>query len=389
MQFQLSFVISYEIYHQDYMGVKSLFRRAGTMTPAQIRLIQRRLGNQRLVRGTFRTPVEAVRWFGAVQAQDFSGAKWAVGQRLADGTDQSVEHAFNAGKILRTHVMRSTWHFVTPADIRWLLALTAPRVLAFSAYYFRRNGLDDRTVAKSRAAMERALAGGRELTRSELGAAIRKAGIDHNGERLGNMMMHAELNAVICSGPRRGKQFTYALLEERVAPARALDRDEALAELTARYFTSHGPATARDFSWWSGLTMRDAKTGLNMVAASVERETIDGLTYWFAPSRLGATPTPLVHLLPNYDECLIAYKDRGVVPGTPVPSGASRHGAFAHHLVIDGRLAGAWRRRIGTKHVEIDVLPYRALTRAESRALDAMIERHSRFMSISVKLVTI
>src|SRR5438034_1307237 len=111
------------------------------MTSDQVRLIKRRLGNQRLVRGTFQTPVEAVRWFGAVQAQDFSGAKWALGQRLADGTDQSVEQAFNAGKILRTHVMRPTWHFVTPADIRWLLALTGPRVLAFSAYYFRKNGL--------------------------------------------------------------------------------------------------------------------------------------------------------------------------------------------------------------------------------------------------------
>ena len=359
------------------------------MTPAQIRLVQRRLGNQRLVRGTFRTPVEAVRWFGAVQAQDFSGAKWAVGQRLADGTDQSMEQAFNAGRILRTHVMRPTWHFVTPADIRWLLALTAPRVLAFSAYYFRKNGLDARTISKSRDAMERALAGGRHLTRSELGAAIRNAGIDHYGERLGNIVMHAELNAVICSGPRRGKQFTYALLEERVPRTRAWDRDEALAELTARYFTSHGPATGRDFSWWSGLTMRDVNDGLDAVAASLERETIAGLTYWFVPSRLVATPTPLVHLLPNYDECLIAYKDRGVVPGTPVPKGASRHGSFAHHLLIDGRLAGAWRRRIGTKHVEIDVLPYRPLTRAESRALDRTIDHHSRFMNAAVKLVTI
>ena len=360
------------------------------MTPAQTRLVRRRLGNQRLVRGTFRTPAEAVGWFGAVQSQDFSGAKWALGQRLAGSTDQDVEQAFNAGHILRTHVLRPTWHFVVPADIRWLLALTGPRVLAFSAYYFRKNGLDARTVSKSRAAMERALVGGRELTRAELGAAIRKAGIDHYGERLGNIVMHAELNALICSGPRRGKQFTYALLEERVPRTRAWDRDEALAELTSRYFTSHGPATARDFAWWSGLTMRDVKAGLEMIAQSLERETITGLTYWFVPSRLApASSSPLVHLLPNYDEYLIPYKDRGVIPGAPTPPGAAAHGSFAHHLVIGGRLAGAWRRRIGNKHVEIDVLPYRPLTRAESRALDATIERHSRFMKMPVRLETI
>jgi DNA glycosylase AlkZ-like len=362
------------------------------MIPGQIRLIRRRLGNQRLVRGTFRTPADVVCWFGAVQSQDFSGAKWAVGQRLAGGTDEIVEQAFNVGKILRTHVMRPTWHFVTPADIRWLLALTGPRVLAFSAYYFRKNGLDARRVAKSHAAMERALAGGRHLTRAELGEAIRKAGIDHYGERLGNIMMHAELHAVICSGPRRGKQFTYALLEERVPPARALDRDEALAELTSRYFTSHGPATARDFAWWSGLTMRDVKNGLEMISKSLEQETIGGLVYWFVPTRVSPPPTPstpLVHLLPNYDECLIAYKDRETVPAWPTPPNIARHGSFAHHLVIDGRIAGAWRRRVGTKQVEIDVLPYRPLTRAESRALDAMIDQHSQFMNLPVRLVTI
>jgi len=353
-------------------------------------LTRKRLDNQGLSRVRFRSPAEVVRWFVAVQAQDFGGAKWGVGQRFSGATDATVERAFDAGEVLRTHVMRPTWHFVAPQDIRWLLALTAPRVHRFNGSSYRKFEMDARTIARSRDVMEQALDAGGHLTREELGAAIRRARIPFDGVRLAHLVMHAELEAVICSGPRRGKQFTYALTERRAPRALRLTREESLVELTRRYFSSHGPATARDFSWWSGLSLADARAGLSALAGVVERETIGGLIYWFVPSRLGARPsTPLVHLLPNYDEELIAYKDRELPGGLRAPAGAARYGNFPHHLIIEGRLAGAWRRTVTAREVAIDVLPYRAMTRAETPALSAAIDDYGRFMNLAAKFAVI
>jgi Winged helix DNA-binding domain len=357
------------------------------MTADAAWLTRKRLDNQGLSRVRFRSAPEVVRSFVAVQSQDFGGAKWGVGQRLSGATDATVERAFDAGQILRTHVMRPTWHFVAPEDIRWLLALTAPRVHRFNVFTYRKYEMDARTITRSRDAMERALDAGGHLTRQELGAAIHRAKIPFDGVRLAHLVMHAELEAAICSGPRRGKQFTYALTEHRAPRAQRLTRDESLAELTRRYFSSHGPATGRDFAWWSGLTLADARDGLAALGGGVERETIGALTYWFVPSRLGARPsTPLVHLLPNYDEGLIAYKDRDLPGGLPAPIGAARYGNFPHHMVVEGRLAGAWRRTVKAREVVVDVLPYRAMTRAEIQSLKGTIARYGEFMALPARL---
>ena len=200
---------------------------------------------------------------GAVQSQDYPGAKWAIGQRTRGATDAAFDEAFAQGRILRTHIMRPTWHFVMPADIRWMLALTAPRVNAVMAYYYRQMEVDETLIARAKPVFERALRGGKQLTRAELGTALEKAGIHATGVRLGFIIGRAELDAVVCSGALRGKQHTWALLEERVPPAKRLDRDEAMRELTRRFFTSHGPAQLIDFVWWSGLTMADAKKELS------------------------------------------------------------------------------------------------------------------------------
>ncbi len=261
-----------------------------------------------------------VAWFGAVQAQEYPAARWALGLRARGLTDRQVAHAFDAGEILRTHAMRPTWHFVARADIRWLQMLTGPRVQTLNAYYARKNELDAKTVARSREVIERTLAGGHQRTRTELAAALGKAGIRAEGQRLAYLMMSAELDQVICSGPRRGKQFTYALLEERAPKASLLPRDEALRELTRRYFTSHGPATLRDYVWWSGLTMADARRGVEIAGRALVRETFGELTCWSGASTPAFTLRSLggggtrkrssAHLLPIYDEYLIAYKDR-------------------------------------------------------------------------------
>ena len=271
-----------------------------------------RLRAQRLAAAGFARPEEVVRWMVAVQAQEYPDAKWALGLRMRRGNDASIERAFAAGHILRTHVMRPTWHFVAPADIRWLLALTGPRVSTAIASYNRKLELDAGVFRRSRRAIARALRGGAQLTRQELKAVLQRAGIHADGvQRLAHIVMQAELDAVICSGARRGKQFTYALLDGRVPPARALSRDEALAELTRRYFISHGPAQVQDFAWWSGLTVADVRAGLEMVAPDLARDSVAGRTYWFSPSVPAIRPRPpAAFLLPLYDEYLIAYKDR-------------------------------------------------------------------------------
>jgi hypothetical protein len=351
-------------------------------------LIGQRLRNQKLIRSDVRDPAHVVAWLGAVQAQDYAGAKWALGMRTKGVTDADVERAFNEGAILRTHVMRPTWHFVSPADIKWMLALTAPRVHAVNAHYYRKFELDDRLFARSRRVLERALQGGNHLTRTELASALRHAGIDAGGVRLAFLMIHAELSAVICSGARRGNQFTYALLEERAPHAKTLRRDEALAELTQRYITSHGPATVRDFAWWSGLTMREAAAGLGMVTPALAHELIDGRTYRFVESQAaGRRPSSCAYLLPNYDEFLIAYKDREpVINTTSAADGVVRlSDAFFHHLVIDGRLAGSWRRTVKAGKVFIEVAPYRRLTRAAALAVAAARERYGRFVEMPVR----
>src|SRR5438046_754748 len=203
-------------------------------------IAHQRLHNQHITRRTLETPQALVEWLGAVQAQDYAAAKWALGLRLQGVMDEDIEQAFTNGAILRTHVMRPTWHFVSPADIRWLLALTAPRVHAANAHYNRKLELDDAVFKCTHTVLANALQGGKQLTRDELASALQQAGIAMEGEqRVTYIIMRAELDGIICSGARRGKQFTYALLAERAPQARSLDRDEALAELTMRYFTSH------------------------------------------------------------------------------------------------------------------------------------------------------
>ncbi len=352
-------------------------------------MLGRRLHNQRLVRSPFRTPAEVVAWLGAVQAQDYGGARWGLGQRAKDMSDAIVEQAFDEGHILRTHVLRPTWHFVNPRDIRWMLALTAPRVRAAMAYYDRKLELDRATFARSRSVLERTLRGRQWKTRAELGSCLARAGIVATGQRLGHLMMDAELEGVICSGPRRGNQFTYALVEERAPRARALRRDEALAELARRYFQSHGPATLRDFTWWSGLTVRDARAGLEAVRPALRPETIGETTFFSLPSRAQPSPEGAAHLLPNYDEYLVAYQDRGTPVFPYAGSAASRKGgAFVHHLILGGRLVGGWRRTGKSRDVLVEVAPYTRLGRDETRALGAAVDRYGQFIgkAASVKV---
>jgi hypothetical protein len=338
-----------------------------------------RLRNQRLMQTTISDPAGVVRWLGAVQAQEYPAAKWGLGLRGSGFVDADVEAAFSRGAILRTHVLRPTWHFVAPEDIRWMLALTGPRVQATCASYYRKMEIDAALFARSAKAIERALRGGRALTRRELATALSRAGIEARLQRLAFFMIQAELEGLICSGPRRGKEFTYALLEERVPKAAALSGDEALAALTRRYFTSHGPATVRDFSWWSGLAKAAITRGIEMLGGDLSKVEIDGLTCWFAERSRARRSS--AHLLPIYDEFLIAYQDRVFLKrDSTTPKIYSGRDAFTHHLIVDGRLTGSWRpiERAGT--VSVTVATYGRVSRSERDAIRSAADRYAQFV---------
>ena len=351
-------------------------------------IARRRLAAQHLVRPSLATPADVVRTLGAVQSQDYAGAKWAVGMRMAAGSDDDVERAMTEGAILRTHVLRPTWHFVAPGDVRWMLALTAPRVKRLLATYDRQLGIDETTIRRARRAFVRALEGGAHRTRAELAAALRAARVAVEGtQRLAHVVMHAELDAVIVSGPRRGKQFTYALMDERVPPAPALDRDEALGRLAVRYFATRSPATPQDFGWWSGLTVAEARRAIEIAGAALERETIDGVVYWSDPSALAHDVTsPMAHLLPNYDELFIGYRDRSAL-GDRIASTRLVSGGLAditHVVTIDGELVGGWKRTLGERNAAVALARAARLTRAEEAAIAAAAERYGRFLGVPV-----
>jgi hypothetical protein len=343
----------------------------------------RRLSQQRLTRDPLATPAEVVSWLGAVQAQNYQGAKWALALRMRDGADRTIERAFAEGAILRTHVMRPTWHFVSPADIRWMLELTAGRIIAQHARLYRQHELDGALFARSSAVFASALQGGRHLTRAELGAALGSAGIAATGLRLGLIVHRAETDGLICSGPRRGKQFTYALLEERAPLANRLYRDEALAELTRRYFVGHGPATEHDFAWWSGLTLIDARAGIEIASSTLAREVIEGRTYWSAaaPPPIG-TPSEAALLLPTYDEFLVGYAgfDNARRGGRP----AGEVGPFDSTLVIGGHVVGRWRHAVLKEHVAVEIMPFAPLTAAEREAVEWAAQKYGAFAGLPV-----
>jgi len=345
-----------------------------------------RLGNQRLSGGRFTNPEEVVSWLGAVQAQEYGDTKWALGLRMRRAGDDQIELAFSQGRILRTHVMRPTWHFVAPTDIRWMLALTAPRVSARMAPYNRRLELDAATFRRSERAIVRALRGGAQLTRQELKAVLHRAGIQVDGtQRLAHIVMQAELNAVICSGARRGRHFTYALLDERVPASRAPSRDDALAELARRYFRSHGPASLRDFVWWSGLTAADARAGIAFGERELVRDVVDGTTYWFPSSSRPPAAPRTAYLLPLYDEYLIAYKDRSAALDLSVWRHGWSRDPLSAPIVVNGQVVGGWRRILKGDKVVVKATPFAPLSKRQLSAIADAAGAYSTFLGVDVE----
>ncbi|HLZ59423.1 MAG TPA: winged helix DNA-binding domain-containing protein [Ktedonosporobacter sp.] len=347
-------------------------------------IAHQRLSRQRIAHTAFEKPAEVVQWLGAVQSQDYGAAKWAVGQRTAASTDADLDQAFAEGSILRTHVLRPTWHFVVPADIRWMLALTAPRVRVALTFMDRKLELDDAIFGRSNDVLVKALQGGKHMTRPQLVSAFQQTGIAvDDGQRSAHIIMHAELDAIICSGALRGKQHTYALLDERAPQSSAFTREEALVELARRYITSRGPATLKDFVWWSGLTMTDAKAGFEMVRSECIQEEVDGQLYWSSSTPPCARDlSPTVYLLPNFDEYVVGYTDRSAIfDASHTPHLDSRaNPLFNNAIILDGQIAGTWQRTIKKSAVDITLSLFQPLNEAAMEALITATNRYGAFL---------
>lgn len=349
-------------------------------------IIRLRLSNQQIGKTKFQQPQEIVSWLVAMQAQEYAMAKWSIGLRLGNTNDAAVEKKFNEGSILRTHLMRPTWHFVTPADIRWMLQLTAPRVNAANAFMYRKLDLDVKIFTRSNHIIAKTLEGGKYLTREKLKSALQQKKIGADGLRLGYIMMHAELDGIICSGPREGKQFTYALLDERIGKAsgssHAFDKGEALSTLAMRYFRGRGPATLQDFAYWSGLTMKEAATGLHIVKHQFMRERIDGRDYIFQSPATNEKNLQTSFLMPDYDEYGMSYKDRSILNSLnhQIPGAKSGSLVYNRMIVLDGKIAGSWHRSIKNNSVAITTVPFTTLNAARQKVLEKAIQRYRKFL---------
>ena len=336
-----------------------------------------RLRNQKLSSPDFAEPAEVVRWFGAVQAQDFNGAKWALALRMREAKNAVIQRAYDEGRIVRTHVMRPTWHFVAREDIRWLLQLTAPRVNMKSGSAYRMFELDAATFKRSNKVIANALKGGKHLTRSELKTFLNRAGIAaDNLIRLAHIVLRAELDRVVCSGPMAGKQFTYMLFDERVPASKTFGREEALAELARRYFKSHGPATVQDFVWWSGLTVTDANLAIELIDRDLRKEMVAEKLYVGPRSRRTARPSKYsTHLLPAFDEYNVAYKARDLVIDGGAP--LSTWDALGPMIIVDGKAVGTWKRA-GNKVITLNTS--NALKKSQKLAIATAAERYTAFL---------
>jgi len=350
-------------------------------------LLQIRILNQGLDQPRHTSVLEAVRWFGAVQSQEFTDAKWSVGQRVDGITEADFDQAFNDGTILRTHVLRPTWHFVAAADIGWMRDLTAPRVKKFMGTNDRKLGLDDTVFNRSNHFIEQALANGEHLTRLELAGVLQQNGFQLTGNSLVHFLMRAELDGIICSGPLREKKHTYALLALRASQAVKLTQEEALAELTHRYFRSHGPATAQDFSWWSGLTLTDARAGLELNKTRLISERIEDVMYWLSPSAGLVSTLAKVCLLTNFDEYVVAYVNRQALV-KPTRNGLHllTPGELLSHrlLILNGQVVGTWKLTKTKTATTLLIKVLKNLAENDQRLLMQAVQRYGTFYGKSI-----
>jgi len=341
-----------------------------------------RLQNQKIETTTFTKASDVVSWMGAMQAQDFAMSKWAIGQRMIGSTDEIIETALNDGLIIRTHLLRPTWHLVSAEDIYWMLELTAPRIKSSMKSRDKELELTREVLSKSFGLLEKELSKGINLSRDLLSGILNASGIKTDENRLSHILMNAELEGLICSGRRTGNKITFGLLSERVPVRKVFSKDEALAKLATRYFTSHGPASLKDFVWWSGLSVTDATKALNLVASEFISVNVGLEKHWLKAE--GSNFNVLsnsVHLLPAFDEFLISYRDRNAsLELAHNRKAISNNGIFYPVIVINGQVAGTWKRMTQKTSVKIETHFFVEINKEIAPLIEKETEDYSRFL---------
>ena len=345
-----------------------------------------RLVSQKIATTEFSSARDVVGWMGAMQAQDFAMAKWAVGLRLLNPTNSKIETTLNKGEIIRTHVMRPTWHFVAAEDVYWLLDLTASKIKLAMKSRDKELELTEAIFNKSNNIIEGVLSGGEHLGREELAEAFINAGISTDNNRLSHLLVRAELEGIVCSGTMNGNKQSYALLSDRVPHKKILSRDESLAELANRYFTSHGPATLQDFVWWSGLSVTEARQGFESIKSGFISDTIGSVNYWFKdsfPNTLAEANT--VYLLPAFDEFIISYRDRSAsLSLIKHKKAVSDNGIFRPVIVQNGQVTGLWKRTIKKDEVMIETSSFLPGKKGSKHLYEAASLKFGRFLDKKV-----
>jgi len=347
-----------------------------------------RLQRQRVVNADFTSPEDVVKWFGAVQAQDYLGALWALGLRMKKSTETVIEDALARRVIIRTWPMRGTLHFVAAEDARWMLKLLTPRVVAANLARIKRDyDLDDRVIGKSEKIIVRALEGNHQLSRDSIYGLLEKNKIAASGQRGLHILWRLAQHGVVCFAARHGKQQTFALLDEWIPATRELSREESLAELASRYFTSHSPATVNDFAWWSGLSLTDARLGYELVKNNFKEQKMDVLSY-ILPKKIPAIKrSSSTFLLPAYDEFSVAYTDRTAMIDTTKKMKLTAFQLLSPIIIINGRLAGTWKRTLSKDQVALDIKSFSTLTSHEKRVIEERANHYGKFLNMKISKV--
>lgn len=349
-------------------------------------LVQYRLLNQQLSAPSLGSVGEIVHWMGAMQAQDYAGAKWSIGVRLPGSTDAGIEKAIANKEIIRTWALRGTWHWVSPADVHWMLRLVAPKIQRKYTPHLLKESLDQSTVKKSNNILVKALRDGDALTREELAEVLKKKGIKASNYGIGHLLLHASQEQLICMGPRRGKQFTHVLLDDWVPKEKRYEPADALAELALRYYTSHGPATVKDLMWWGGLTLTEARKGTESVKDKLETVVVEGTTYFLPPNQPALKKKADVCLLPGFDEYLLGYTDRSaaVDKAHMHKLAMTANGQFSSTIVVGGKVEGIWKRTPGPKEVTISMEHFDKAGVQVGKAIDLAARRYAKFLGLKV-----
>lgn len=348
-----------------------------------------RLLSQQITDPQLKTPAELVRWMGAIQAQDYIMSKWAIGLRLKSSSEKNIEEAIDKGEILRTHVLRPTWHFVSPDDIYWMTKLTAAKIKTSLRSRHKQLEITDSILKKTLGIIEKEMADGVSLTRNELALKFHEKGIKTDENRLSHILFCAEFEGVICSGPIKENRPAYSLLSYRVPERKDLGREESLAELAKRYFTSHAPATIQDFSWWSNLSLTEIRRAVDSIKSEFTTEETDTGKYLLPGSfSWNKNPKSSVHLLPAYDEFLISYRDRShSLHATHNKKTISSNGIFFPIVVISGQVAGLWQRSVQKNRLIVSVNTFQEQGKTIKKQIEKKAAEYGKFLDKETNVI--